>query len=164
VSLYEKVDESISPEDATIDKLLEHTRLDRYFENGNLYTGPHNFQQGELSYDDYLGHVGSYADEVFATLEVFQYGPPEWDTDLGVFRVPITGIKEEAEQDGENWEVENAELRVTRDGLPIAVGGRLVPVGDAQDDANVVEELIVLRSENINIERPEWVDAADSEN
>lgn len=151
-SLYEKVDEGITPEQAAIDVLLEHSTHHSYFEDGNLYTGPD--QSREFSYDDYLGHVMGYADEVFSILENLQYGSPEWDTDMGVFRVPITGIRE----GGEGYEIKNGEMHVTRDGLPVAVGGRSL-----QNDSIVDERLIVLRSDGIEIEPPEWAGAAESD-
>lgn len=157
VAIFEKVDAGILPSEATIDAMFEANQLYRYFEDGMLYTNPDDPSSREVGYEDYLEVVASYADEIFSMAEAFEYGSPEWDPDLEVFRVPITGFQQETDP----YEVEQAEVRVTRDGLPVAAGGRLVPVEDSQDDTLMEDRLIVLRSNGIDIERPSWVEEAD---
>ncbi len=157
-TIFDKVDGGILPSEATIDVMFEYNQRYRYFEDGMLYTNPDDPGSREVRYEDYLQVVASYADEIFSMAEAFEYGSPEWDADLDVFRVPITGIQEETV----NYEVEQAEVRVTRDGLPVAAGGRLVPAEGAEDDALMEERLIVLRSDGIEIERPSWVEEAAS--
>lgn len=93
--------------------------------------------------------ASDYADEIFETLAEFNYGVPEWDSDLGLYILPASY------EDDEEIVVHHGGLWVTADGLPVFAGGHLSANG------NSIDAFVMLQPEDVTIELPDWVDEAN---
>jgi len=106
--------------------------------------------QGAETYRNFVVETASgYADEIFESLALFDYGSPEWDGDAGLYILPASF------EGDEDLTVDHGGLWVTVDGLPVFAGGRI-----SQDDTST-DMFVMLQSEDVEIELPEWVDDLD---
>jgi len=124
-----------------------------FYTDGTLYStneGDDPETQGAETFQNFVVETASgYADEIFETLALFDYGSPEWDGDAGLYILPASV------EDEEDVTVDHGGLWVTADGLPVFAGGRITQDGTSTD------MFVMLQSEDIEIELPEWVDDLD---
>ena len=124
-----------------------------FYNDGTSYStssGGDPETQGAETFQDFVVETASgYADEIFETLALFDYGSPEWDSDAGLYILPASF------EGDEDATVDHGGLWVTADGLPVFAGGRI-----SQDDTST-DLFVMLQSEDVEIELPEWIDDID---
>ena len=124
-----------------------------FYNDGTSYStssGGDPETQGAETFQDFVVETASgYADEVFESLTLFDYGSPEWDGDAGLYMLPALM------EGDEDVTVDHGGLWVTADGLPVFAGGRI-----SRDDTST-DLFVMLQSEDVEIELPEWIDDLD---
>lgn len=123
-----------------------------YFDGEESFRGPDDPRIIDSGFEDLTEQVQRrWVDEVFEIVAEVVWGTPEWDADAGLYVVPAVEFTDEFE----NVTILDGELRVTRDGVPVYVGGRI----EERDDEADLE--VTLDTSDVSVPEPEWVAAAE---
>lgn len=133
-----------SPADA------DHVYVD-YFDDDESFRHLDSEEQEswDRNFDQFTSRVlNSNLDGVVERLEETTFDSPHWDVERGVYVVPVVGFDDEFSEAG----VEDGELHVRPDGVPVRLAGRLT-----YDTFDVDVEITFDDAER-TVEEPEWVD------